>query len=187
MWSEDQGNKGSQEVSTCVAKFIREEVPDGVKILNLYADKCAGFYFYYFFSYYLLTNSCTSSGQNKNSIVVSMLGDSVQEHPTLDEINLKFLEVGHTYMECDSMHSVIERAARDKQVFAPKDWYKIVRQAKKTGHQYNVQVLQYNQFLNYKNVKNHVSIHEKIYFNYYVISYYTEKKGLLKSRKFETL
>lgn len=60
-----------------------------------------------------------------------MLGVVIHEHPTLKEINLKFLETGHTYMECDTMHSVIERAARIIPVYAPSDWIKIIRQAKK--------------------------------------------------------
>lgn len=42
IWLEDLGKKGSQQISTCLAKFISEEVPDGVEILNFYADNCAG-------------------------------------------------------------------------------------------------------------------------------------------------
>lgn len=99
----------------------------------------------------------TFIGQNKNSIVVATMGLAVQEHATLNEINLKFLEAGHTYMECDNMHSVIERAARDKPIYAPAEWVKIIRQAKKSGKQYTVYEMQFDKFLNYKEYKNQVS------------------------------
>lgn len=42
MWPEHFGNKGSQEIATCLTKYIDEEVPNSVKILNFYADNCAG-------------------------------------------------------------------------------------------------------------------------------------------------
>ncbi|CAG5075388.1 Protein of unknown function [Cotesia congregata] len=63
IWSESEGRKGSQGISTCLDKFINEEVPSGIETLNFFVDNCAG--------------------HNKNSIVVAMLGISFHEHPTL--------------------------------------------------------------------------------------------------------
>lgn len=58
----------------------------------------------------LFSDSCT--GQNKNSIVVALFQAVLQETDvaTIDHI---FLVPGHTRMECDNKHSVIERA-KDK-------------------------------------------------------------------------
>lgn len=42
LWHEFNGRKGSQEIVSCLAKFITEEVPNGIKRLILYADNCAG-------------------------------------------------------------------------------------------------------------------------------------------------
>lgn len=87
-----------------------------------------------------------------------MLGVTIHEHPILQEINLKFLEAGHTYMECDTMHSVIERASRGTSIYAPTDWVKIIRQAKTTGKQYHVYEMSHDKFINYKELKNSVRI-----------------------------
>lgn len=60
------------------------------KTVTLYSDSCAG--------------------QNKNSHIVSMFFTLLyKKKKTLKEINHKFLEPGHTHMECDCDHSLIEK------------------------------------------------------------------------------
>lgn len=79
-----------------------------------------------------------------------MMGDALHSHPSLKEINLIFFQPGHTYMECDTMHSTIERESRHQKIYTPNDWIKIVchtkEQKKKTGQQYSVYPINYDQF-----------------------------------------
>lgn len=60
-----------------------------------------------------------------------MLKAAVHVIPTIEVIDLKFLEVGHTQMEVDAMHSVIERHKKKMVVFSPVEWPNIVSAAKK--------------------------------------------------------
>lgn len=83
-----------------------------------------------------------------------MLGHALQEHPSLDEINLKFLEAGHTFMECDTIHSVIEAASRHRTIYVPDDWFHIIKHAKKKEPKYNVQKMNYNDFQDFKKIRN---------------------------------
>lgn len=61
--------------------------------------------------HHLVLHSDCCPGQNRNSIVACMLQEPVARIPDLKTIDLKFLEPGHTHMECDSMHATIERAS----------------------------------------------------------------------------
>lgn len=42
-----------------------------------------------------------------------------------------YLEKGHTQSEGDSVHSVIEKAARSVPIYTPEQWYTLVRTAKR--------------------------------------------------------
>lgn len=52
--------------------------------------------------------SDTCEGQNKNLHVACMFTYLLQVKPSLTEIHQKFLVPGHTRIECDADHSVIE-------------------------------------------------------------------------------
>lgn len=41
----------------------------------------------------------------------------------------KYLEKGHTQMECDSIHSVIERRLRDQDVYLPAEYVNLMKRA----------------------------------------------------------
>lgn len=50
----------------------------------------------------------------------------------LEEIYHKFLEPGHTYMECDRSFGLIEKRKRKfPQVFVPDNWSDVIRSASK--------------------------------------------------------
>ena len=53
----------------------------------------------------------------------------------LEEIHHKFLEPGHTYMECDRSFGLIEKSKRKfPQVFIPYDWSNVIRSSSKRFH-----------------------------------------------------
>lgn len=45
------------------------------------------------------------------------------------EIEQKFLVKGHTQMECDSSHSLIERKIKGQYIYLPSDYVKLTKQA----------------------------------------------------------
>lgn len=109
MWNETVSKRGSTEVTSCIYKFLGTLY---VEHVFLYSD--------------------FSCGQNQNKTTMGMLSISVANHPTLKMVDHKFLEPGHTHMECDTDHSVIERAKKrtNKEIHWPEDWCQFVRVAK---------------------------------------------------------
>lgn len=94
-------------------------------------------------------------GQNKNQTVVCMLGHMLMKHPTLNSIQLKFLEAGHTYMPCDTAHSAIEREGRSKSIHIPQDWIPVIRNAC-NSNPYTTEELFYYNFKDFKALKDQV-------------------------------
>jgi hypothetical protein len=131
-WDETTGNRGSIEVASCLSKYIARIEPP-ITELSLFSDCCPG--------------------QNRNSIVVAMLRYALNIHPCLKVINLKFLEPGHTHMECDSMHATIETASQFATVYCPRDWVNVIKLAKKNGKPYAVKVMHLEDFWDYKSFK----------------------------------
>lgn len=108
MWHEGEAGRGANEISSCLFAHIMQ-IPAGVKHLTLASDSC--------------------SGQNRNSIISSMLHTALQVHPTIESVEHFFLETGHTRLDCDSKHSQIEKAkATAAEVISiPANWYQLVQ------------------------------------------------------------
>lgn len=71
------------------------------------------------------SDDCTY--QNRNVVVSNaLLNFSMQNNISVTQ---KYFEKGHTQMECDSMHSVIERAIRHKRINVPADYAYIAKVA----------------------------------------------------------
>ncbi|KAE8749578.1 hypothetical protein FOCC_FOCC003566 [Frankliniella occidentalis] len=113
MWTEVEGHRGSNEVSSCLLRHILENIPDGVEHLTVFSDCC--------------------SGQNRNSTMCMMFFIALQEHPSLKKIEHILLVPGHTFMaEVDTKHAIIEKHKKyiDK-INIPEEWYSIVDKAGK--------------------------------------------------------
>ena len=82
--------------------------------------------------------------QNRNATVTNAYLQLAAERKIT--IEQKFLVPGHTQMECDSMHSLIERRIRGP-MFTPRD-YVTVMQGARSDHPYQVKQLQYHNFQN---------------------------------------
>ena len=89
IWDETHGQRGSSEIGTFVITHINS-LPSTIEHVILYSDSC--------------------SGQNRNQYLSGGLLNTVNRHPYVKVIEQKFLEMGHTQMECDAMHSSIEHA-----------------------------------------------------------------------------
>lgn len=127
-WNELHGKRGSNEIGSILYKFLLS-LPATVKEISLFCDTCGG--------------------QNRNQQVAAVLLHVLHVASNLVKIELKFLESGHTYMECDSMHSAIEVAKRHKTAFCMNDWAEIFKSARrKRTNKYQVHMLTYNDFYN---------------------------------------
>ena len=84
-------------------------MPDNVKHVILYSDTCGG--------------------QNKNSHVAAMFITLMQQKKSLEILDNKFMVSGHSHMECDVDHALIEKQKKKlgTDIFHPHDWYQLVR------------------------------------------------------------
>ena len=131
LWNETDGERGSCEISTCLYKYINS-LPPYVKEVTLFSDNCMG--------------------QNRNKYVAAALLYSVSTGSFIDKIDQKFLEAGHTQMECDSMHSAIEYAKKNTSVCIPSQWDTIIRNARRKNP-YLVVPLKHWDFIDFKQVQ----------------------------------
>lgn len=139
-WDETTGNRGAIEVASCLFKFIAG-IAAPVTHLSFFSDCCPG--------------------QNRNSIVVSMLQFALSTHQSLKCIDLKFLEPGHTHMECDSMHATIEAASQVATIYCPRDWLNVIKLSKKNSKPYEVKVMRLEDMLDFKAWTKHVFVNKK--------------------------
>lgn len=139
VWNETDGKRGSCEIGSCLWKKL-VSLPAGVTKVSLTCDSCGG--------------------QNRNRFIAALLLHAVRTL-RLERIDLTFLESGHTYMECDSMHSCIETAKkRCVAIYSPKEWPSIMRGARKfkrseptVFHPFSVNVLSHESFYDLKDLK----------------------------------
>lgn len=148
MWHECTSKRGGNEIASCLYDFIKNLPPTVSKIV-LYSDTCGG--------------------QNKNSYVSAMFITIMKECPHIQIIDHKFLVPGHTHMECDYDHSIIERAKKKQTIHLPRDYYQMVRLAGKRG-QFTVKEMILKNFYNFEKLlkgplilrKNNIN-KEKVY------------------------
>ncbi|CAH0698686.1 unnamed protein product [Spodoptera exigua] len=124
MWDETERKRGSIEISTCIHTYIMAH--NDIKNVKMMSDGCGG--------------------QQKNYHFSSMCLLTVTQHPTLNVIDHKFFETGHTHMECDSIHSKIETKAKNVPVYTPDGWAQLVRLARTNPKPFNVTTLTHDDF-----------------------------------------
>lgn len=132
IWNETHGQRGSSEVGTCVISHIKS-LPSSIRHVVLYSDCC--------------------SGQNRNKFLASGLLHTISHSPHIEIIEQKFLESGHTQMECDSMHSAIEHAKRQTTLYVPEQWDTIFQMARRQNP-YVVVPMRFDNFYDLKKFAN---------------------------------
>ena len=108
-WYEEQGDLSANSFATCVRDCLATVVenPNITRII-LFSDGC-GY-------------------QNRNVVLANALLDFSTTHKV--EILQKYLEKGHTQMEVDSIHSVIERKLKNRSIYYPGDYTEIMRECR---------------------------------------------------------
>lgn len=112
VWVENQAGRGAQEIGSCIMKHIEKEIQSGITHLVLWSDSCGG--------------------QNRNIKMVLILKACLESHPTLEDIRLKFLVSGHSFLPNDADFSDIECALKHVQrLYLPSDYVAVMKSCRK--------------------------------------------------------
>ncbi|CAH1109390.1 unnamed protein product [Psylliodes chrysocephalus] len=111
IWNESEGGLTSNEFTSIIIKFLEKHLKqypilDNREII-LYSDGC-GY-------------------QNRNTTLSNALFNFALDKKIV--IKQKILQKGHTQMEVDSVHSVIERKIKNKKINVPADYVQICKTA----------------------------------------------------------
>ncbi|XP_060809417.1 uncharacterized protein LOC132903927 [Amyelois transitella] len=140
-WNEVEGQKGANEIGTCIFKFLEKKSASlsGKVDIIFYSDN--------------------AYGQNKNQFVFSTYIHAVKNLPNINSIIHKFLIKGHTQNEGDSVHSTIERQIkrmlRAGPIYVPDQYINAIREAKKKGNKYNVVEMSHKEFYDIKKIQEY--------------------------------
>ena len=143
LWDEVNGKKGCSEVGTVILKHL-ESLQKDIKKVTMYSDCC--------------------SSQNRNQFLVASLWQHAQTSCHILEINLKYLESGHTHMEVDAIHARIEKTKKHVRVYEPNEWFNVITMAK-VRNKISVVPLVYSDFFNLKELVERFSINLKTSIN----------------------
>jgi hypothetical protein len=108
MWNESIGNRGGNEISSCLLKVLNQEITNKDHLV-IWCDNC--------------------SGQNKNRMAVFTLLFLVSLG-VFTSIEQKFLVSGHSFLSCDRNFAQVEKRKRVMKAFIPSDLIPVVKSAK---------------------------------------------------------
>lgn len=129
IWNETEGGLSANEFSSILEHFISSRTflhNTNCKII-FYSDGC--------------------NYQNRNVLLSNVLLYLAKMHGIT--IEQKYLEKGHTQMECDSMHATIERRLKNRDINVPADYVAICTKARKNPKPYSVKYLDHKFFKDY--------------------------------------
>nr|CAH7765192.1 unnamed protein product [Callosobruchus chinensis] len=124
LWHEGEGELKSHCFASIICSFLATKVlpnmnPNDKLNIILYSDGCGA--------------------QNRNSTLSNaLLNFSVENNVCIIQ---KYLEKGLTQMECDSMHSTIERKISGRVINVPADYVNLLKTARINPRPYEVQYL----------------------------------------------
>lgn len=135
MWDESIAGRGGNELASCLSKWVEIcDISDTITELCIWSDNCPS--------------------QNRNAQMVMCYLWILKIKPNINIINHKFLARGHTHLEADAVHSVIERERKKVPQFkiaTPWDWQQLARCCA-TKKAFSVFGMETQDFLNFKNL-----------------------------------
>lgn len=128
----------SSEIASCVYIHLQELDKSRYKNVNLFADGCPG--------------------QNKNTIVASMLLHFIRTSKYIQEVSLRFFETNHGQNEGDSCHSAISSAVgAEGEILVPSKLPSVIVKAR-VDHPYKVHPMCYSKFYDFKSFSQNLSL-----------------------------
>lgn len=126
----------SEEFSTILAKEVVPKMDESDREIIFYTDGC--------------------TYQNRNTTLSNaMTNIAIYHNVTLIH---KYLEVGHTQMEVDSMHAMIEKRLKNQTIHVPAEYLNVCRTAKSNNKRYKCEYLTFDYFKDFKQVAFYKSI-----------------------------
>lgn len=141
MWHEGLAGRGANEIASCVYRHL-STIPENVKEVTFYSDTCGG--------------------QNRNSHLSAMFLKAMADFPNFNVIHHKFLIPGHSHMECDVDHGLIEKRKKklSMPIFHPHDWFQLVRTTGKK-QQFTVCEMTQDNFFDFSGLLKTVLVNRK--------------------------
>lgn len=133
-FSEDQNNQlVSSTFTSCIIDYLESKNLSINKLpIIIYSDGC-GY-------------------QNRNNVLANaLLNFAITNNIVVFQ---KYLEPGHTQMECDSVHSVIEKKLKNREIYLPSDYAAVTKEARLNPKPYETKILDYSFFKNFAHSKN---------------------------------
>lgn len=131
-FTETEGSLVASAFVSCIIDYITRHCASKVLPIVIYSDGC--------------------TYQNRNTVLSNSLLHCAEQLGV--SITQKYLTKGHTQMECDSIHSCIERKLKNRDIYLPSDYIRITKEARINPFPYEVVELDYTFFKDYtKNAK----------------------------------
>lgn len=128
IWNETEGGLNASEFASCLVDYLESKEETFDKAI-IFSDGC--------------------TYQNRNRVLATALRYFCVKHGKC--IEQKILERGHTQMEVDSAHAMIERKLKNKDIFSPTDYFQIIRAARTNPRPYEVKTLDHTFFMDFEN------------------------------------
>lgn len=145
MWDETKAGRGRNEMASAILKWADNVIPAShVSEITLWSDNCYG--------------------QNKNMSIIMCFFWIMQKYPMIRCVNQKFLLKGHTHMEADTIHALVERKRKkmnNMSILTPWDWQQMVRQCSSNYHVHNMESEDFKKFNELFSGKNSPFIYRK--------------------------
>ena len=124
-WHQGDGTMEASVFTTCILDHLNS-LPPHVDSVFIISDNC----FY----------------QNKNIVLANgILEYAIKSSKMVTQL---FLVSGHTHLNVDTVHSIIERKLRNKKIFGPSNYVNLIRQCR-PGQPFEVEYLDFSFFLDY--------------------------------------
>ncbi len=109
-WNETEGDLSASSFVSCIIHHLETHCLQDSLPIVLFSDGC-GY-------------------QNRNHFLSNALSSFAIKHNKI--VEQKFLEKGHTQMECDSAHAKIEKLVKQRAIYIPFDYVTATKEARKT-------------------------------------------------------
>ncbi|XP_067283020.1 uncharacterized protein [Pseudorasbora parva] len=139
VWHEGEGALSASEFASCVIDFLSKHKKHE--------------------KYILWSDGCGYQNQSNSVVDSALLKFSTEKKKVVIQ---KFLEKGHTQMECDSVHSVIERRLRNQEIYVPAQYIALMKSARSKPSPYEVKYVDHNFFQDFTKLSLCESIHPGI-------------------------
>lgn len=133
-FNESEADLQASVFASCLTDYIKRHLNDSKPVI-IYSDGC--------------------SYQNKNSVMANALLHLSSELKI--NIEQKYLIKGHTQMECDSVHALIERKIKNKSIYLPSDYSRLCLDSRKINP-YETITLDHSFFRDFKKNMSYHSV-----------------------------